>query len=350
MLTAHDTLWMGFDGLDDMERPVGVNPGGVVLFAKNLDPDPLVGPARCHALVRCLRKRWAPLAVAIDQEGGLVSRLKAWVGPTPTFQALWQRGGAETCQAWGALWGEGLTRLGIQVDFAPVTDLSDGRMDTGLGERSAASNPAQVVIAAGAFLAGLESTGVRGCLKHFPGLGGGAVDSHKALPEILDAAQAAQNARPFQQLGHEDRLVMVGHVRTPWSGPLPASLHRGSVVENPWGVKGRFIPDAMEMGGCGDWDWPTRVRLALEAGHEALLVCMPVTQVEACIAAVEGLPEALWRPAAERFAALRAHLETPLPPWDPEGWADWIHRVQSAAAQVERAGAQGLDPTEAMLR
>ncbi len=344
MTHRHDLLWMGFDGLDDVERPLGVQPGGVVLFAKNLDPDPVVGPARCHALVCRLRERWSPLAVAIDQEGGLVSRLKAWVGPTPTFQEIWEASGPEGCCAWGALWGEGLARLGIQVDFAPVADLSDGRMDTGLGERSAGSHPAEVVTAVGAFLAGLEATGVRGCLKHFPGLGGGTVDSHKALPDILDPARAALNARPFQQLAHPDRLVMVGHVRTPESGELPASLHRGSVADNPWGVRGRFIPDAMEMGGCNDWDWPTRVRLSLEAGHEALLVCMPVTQVEACIAALDAIPEDLWRPAAERFASLRRDLDTPLLEWDADGWADWVRRVQAASERMETA--RQADPTE----
>lgn len=344
MATPHEVLWMGFDGLDDVERPVGVRPGGVVLFAKNLDPDPVTGPARCHALVRRLRERWAPLAVAMDQEGGAVSRLKAWVGPTPTFEAIWRRDGSEGCRAWGALWGEGLARLGIPVDFAPVADLSDGRMDTGLGERRASADPAEVATAVGAFLAGLESTGVRGCLKHFPGLGGSAVDSHKALPEVPDPEQAARNAQPFQQLAHDDRLVMVGHVRTPWSGPLPASLHRGSVAENPWGVRGRFIPDALEMGGCTDWDWPARVRLALEAGHEALLVCMPAAQVEACTAALEALPESLWRPAAERFAALRRNLDTPMPAWDPRGWADWVDRVRAASVGV--AASRPADPTE----
>jgi len=344
MVAVQDVLWLGFEGVDEVVRPAGVRPGGVVLFAKNLDPDPILGPARCHALIARLRRQWAPLAVAVDQEGGTVSRLKAWVGPTPTLHRIWHEEGAEGCEAWGGLWGEGLRRLGVQVDFAPVADLWDPHPDTGLGERRASADPSQAAQAAGAFLHGLESQGVRGCLKHFPGLGGNTVDSHRALPAIVDPVQAARNARPFQALAHEDRLVMVAHVQTPCSGVLPASLDPASVRHNPWGVRGRFIPDALEMGGCARWDWPERVLLALEAGHDALLVCMPVAEVEACCAALATLPESLWRPAAERFERLRQELDGPVMAWDPAGWAQWVVRVRAAA---DRLGAHlQADPTE----
>lgn len=335
-MNAHDLLWIGFDGMDAAEVPEAPVPGAVILFARNLDPDPLAGPARCHALIQGLQARWggeATLPVAVDQEGGAVSRLKTWVGPTPGLRALWQAGGAPACAAWGVRWARGLRLLGFNVDFAPVADLWDGHPDTGMGGRCASEDPGETAQASGAFLHGLESGGVRGCLKHYPGLGGTTVDSHKALPELRDMAQIARNLQPFRALVHRDRLVMVAHLKTPGTCGQPASLHRGTVAGNPWGIAGRWIPDDLEMGGCAGLPWPQRTRQALEAGHEALLVCQTRAGVEACAAAAGELPEGLWRPAAERFAAFRRGL----PPADSGSfergaWSAWVDEVKAEAA------------------
>ncbi len=329
-------LWIGFHGLDAESVPAGVAPGGIIPFARNLDPDPARGPARLKALIDGLQARWGqelPLAVALDQEGGAVSRLKPWVGETPSFRAIWERGGAAACGAWGRLWGEGLRMLGFNVDFAPVADLWDGIAGTGLGDRAASQRPGEVAQAAGAFLHGLEGWGVRGCLKHFPGLGGTRVDSHEALPELADEAQVRRNLEPFVALANEDRLIMVAHLRTFHTEGLPASLHRGSVAENAFGVRGRFLPDDLEMGGCTDWSWSDRVRLCLEAGHDWLLVCQTEQGVRACAEALATQPETLTRGAVVRSRALRANLLRPVPgPLAPRAWADWVDQVRSAAS------------------
>lgn len=318
---------------------LGVVPGGIIPFARNLDPDPETGPARLKALLDGLQARWGrelPLAVALDQEGGTVSRLKPWVGETPSFRDLWEYGGTDACEAFGRLWGVGLRMLGFNVDFAPVCDLHDGHEGTGLGDRAASALPSEAAKAAGAFLHGLESVGVRGCLKHFPGLGGTRVDSHQALPELEDAGQIRRNALPFAALAHEDRLVMVAHLKTPATTGLPASLHKGSVALNPNGIRGRFLPDDLEMGGCADWDWGERVRLSLEAGHEWLLVCQSQEGVRACAHALEGLPDALWRPALERNRTLRANLAAPAQgPLNSAAWKDWAARVRSESLKVQ---------------
>lgn len=342
--SAQDVLWMGFDGLDAESFPEGFTPGGIVVFAKNLDPDPVAGPLRLRRMLDGLQERLGPLAVAIDQEGGAVSRLKTWVGPTPNLRDLWLAGGAEACRTWGGLWGRGLRLLGIGVDFAPVADRFDGHLGTGLERRCASEDPLEAAMAAGAFLEGLEATGVRGCLKHFPGLGGTRVDSHKALPEILDPGMLQANLVPFQMLAHADRLVMVGHVKTPHSEGLPSSLYPGSVARNPWGVQARWVPDAMEMGGCAVLDWEARVRLALEAGHEAILVCMPHAEVVACAEALGRLAPECWREAALRFRQLRDRL-APALPWDAAAWSAWVAEVQAASRAIE-SGTVMADPTQ----
>ena len=334
MSTAHQLLWTGFRGLDASTADLACAPGGLVLFARNLDPDPDLGPARCRALIAGLQARLGtdlPLAVALDQEGGPVSRLRPWVGDTPPLRRIWDRGGVPACAAWGRLWGEGLRRLGFNVDFAPVVDLWDGHPEAGIGDRAASPSPAEAAAAAGAFLHGLESTGVRGCLKHFPGLGGTALDSHKGLPELAEAARVDRNASAFVPLAHPDRLVMVAHLRTPHSDPLPASLHRGSVADNPWGVKGRFLPDDLEMGGCADWSWADRVRLALEAGHEWLLVCQTPEGTRACAEAAAALDPTATARALEASRAMRRPLPSPDPaPLEEAAWRDWVARVRTA--------------------
>ncbi len=331
---AFDTLWIGFTGLDGDEGG-GPLPGGYVLFGRNLDPDPEVGPLRCFESIRALRAKSAhPLAMALDQEGGAVSRLKVWVGETPSLHAIWTRGGAEGCTAWGRLWGRGLAMLGFNVDFAPVADLWDGQPGTGLGNRAASENPYETATAAGAFLDGLRSHGVRGCLKHFPGLGGTRVDSHQSLPELKDMAQINANLKPFRSLCHVDRLTMVAHVKTPGTCGLPASLHRGSVQGNPWGIQARWIPDDLEMGACTAWDWPERVSLCLDAGHQALLVCQTPEGIQACADAVAQLPESVWQSARERFLAMNHHL-TPAPEgFDADAFKRWLDEVRAASAAL----------------
>jgi len=326
---------MGVQAQDAAEVPAELVPGGVVLFARNFDPDPTRGPARCHALIAALHDRWGrevPLAMAIDQEGGPVSRLKVWVGETPSFRQIWTTSGAAGAERWGHLWGEGLRMLGFNIDFAPLVDLHDGIPGTGLGDRRASAEPGEAADAAEAFLRGLEAEGVQGCLKHFPGLGGTRVDSHHALPELTDAAAVERAMAPFRRLARLDRLVMVAHVRTPWSEGLPASLHRAQVAGNPWGVEAAWVTDDLEMGGVAAWPWPERIRLALEAGHLGLLVCQSQAALDSTVAALRALPADLVRGAVEAGRAYRRTLGPHRPTaFDPAAWNDWVARVRQAA-------------------
>jgi len=328
-----EILWRGIWGLDISDIS-GPQTGGTVIFARNLDSDPEIGPKRLFDLNQAIQRKWGetcPVAIAIDQEGGSVSRLRAWTGETPSMRQIWLKGGAEACELWGRLWGRGLGILGISVNFAPVLDLYDGRENTGLGSRCASEDTAEVCLAAGAFIAGLESAGVRGCLKHFPGLGGTKVDSHHAMPSIDDPSLITKNAEPFLRMANPDRLIMVAHLQTPESNGLPASLHRGHVAENPWGIRARWIPDDMEMGGCQAPDWQTRARLALEAGHIALLVCQSLEVVQQASAAAETLNDSLVLPAMEAFRSLRKTLR-PMPShFDGQAWKLWIAEIHHQA-------------------
>nr|AGS53478.1 beta-hexosaminidase [uncultured bacterium contig00038] len=335
-MNKHELLWRGIWGLDaaDLSDPKA---GGVVIFARNLDPDPETGPERLFNLNNDIQKIWGadcPVAIAIDQEGGKVSRLRKWVGETPPLRQIWLTGRERDCELWGRLWGQGLTLLGISVDFAPVLDLYDGREETGLGSRCASEDPEETAAAAGAFLDGIESTGVRGCLKHFPGLCGTDIDSHIAMPSISDPATIAKNVIPFLRLANSDRLIMVAHLQTPTSEGIPASLHRSYVAENRWGISGRWIPDDMEMGGCQASDWNTRVAQAIKAGHQALLVCQTPEAVKQAADAAKALDDSMAGSAIEAFRSLRKTLKPMPKSFDKTSWMAWLDEVQRQSEKV----------------
>jgi len=333
-----ELLWRGVWGLDGQDAldTAGPRPGGVVIFARNLDDDAGRGPQRLFDMIQAMQREWGgacPLAVAIDQEGGAVSRLKKWIGETPPLRQTWLNGGAAECERWGHLWGRGLGLLGINVDFAPVFDLFDASKGSAMGSRCASEDPAETATAATAFLDGLESTGVRGCLKHFPGLGGTMVDSHLAMPCIEDPLAIEKNVAPFLAAARPGRLIMVAHLQTPFSDGLPASLHRGHVAENRWGARGRWIPDDMEMGGCVAPDWHTRARMAMEAGHMALLVCQTIEAVQQAAEALEALDYSLALPAIEEFRSLRRELPPAPKRFDQEAWDEWAAELSAARGQ-----------------
>ena len=151
-------------------------PWGVILFRRNLESLDALG-----RLVADLRG----LGIAhllLDQEGGPVDRLRDLVAPAPSLQVVARRGVARRA---GSVAGAMLARLGFDVDLAPVVDRGlDGAGALVLGQRCASADTEEIERGAGDFLDGLHSQGVGGCLKHFPGLGRAALDTHKALPVL----------------------------------------------------------------------------------------------------------------------------------------------------------------------
>jgi beta-N-acetylhexosaminidase len=163
------------------------------------------------------------------------------------------------------------------------------------------------------------------------------VDSHHALPVLDDEAQLRRNLEPFHALIHADRLVMVAHLKTPRTEGRPASLHRGFVADNPFGFRARWIPDDMEMGGCAEWNWEQRVELALEAGHQALLVCQTQEGVQACTEAAARAKPDLVDAALARFRSFRAGLpHHDSSRFDQVAWEKWTEEVKAAAKEWKR--------------
>ena len=222
-------------------------PGAVVLFARNV-----ASRAQLAALVEELRSLPEPPVVAIDLEGGRVNRLHGVLGALPSAAEA-AAAGVPACHALGEAAGAACAYFGIDLDFAPVLDVaSPGGWLAGEG-RCWGRDGASVSRCAGAFLAGLESYGVRGCLKHYPGLGSGGVDSHLELPVLGGGVR--EEEKVFRTLAAPHRAVMVAHALSPQLGEAfaPASLSAtvvGRLAKLPCGP---VLADDLEMGALAGW-------------------------------------------------------------------------------------------------
>src|SRR5207248_10727238 len=174
--------------------------GTVLIFRDNFTDVASLG--RLTAQLQALGRQAglpAPLLVAVDEEGGRVMRITDGVPSLPAELELGAQGPPVVRQRVAAT-ADGIHRLGVQLDLAPVADLRTNPADDVIGDRSFGSDPVVVGPLVAAAVAGLHDGGVAATLKHFPGLGGAAGDPHAAIPtdpETIDQWAATQ-ARRFQ--------------------------------------------------------------------------------------------------------------------------------------------------------
>jgi beta-N-acetylhexosaminidase len=217
-----------------------------------------------------------------------------------------------------------LARLGFDVDLAPVVDRAiAGAGALVLGQRCVSANPEDIVRGAGAFLDGLHSQGVGGCLKHFPGLGRAALDTHTALPIVSeDPGEDALDLEPFAALMDRARAVMISHAAGP--DGVPASLSQRVAtrrLRSDLGFTGAAFSDDLEMGALATFgDLPERCARACAAGCDLLLVCRRIEEYPACVEAVERAV------APERRAEAAGRLD---------GYAGHLASVRHAAGSPE---------------
>ncbi len=263
-----------------------VSPGGVCLFARNI---------RERSQTRNLLKGIRALVpvtpfLSIDQEGGLVDRLKRILSPMPAANMINSR--AESGRL-AELISESLGILGFNMDFAPVVDVVDAKRrqyTNGLYSRAFGQSKEDVVEIAGEFLEVLQKNGVIGCAKHFPGLGAAEVDSHEELPSvrILEAEVNEVDLFPYRELLAKNvvHAIMVAHATFPnhhlqdadQNGKLlPSSLSYNFVttlLRDELRFDGIVITDDLEMGaiiknyGIGD-----ACKMAIAAGVDMLAIC-----------------------------------------------------------------------------
>jgi beta-N-acetylhexosaminidase len=223
--------------------------GGIVLFADNVrDAEQVAG------LTAALRSAHPELVIAIDEEGGDVTRLEAGVGSSyPGNLALGFVDDLELTHGVAAAIADQLREAGVTLNLAPVADVNSNPRNPVIGVRSFGSDPSLVARHVAAFVTGTQERGVAACAKHFPGHGDTVSDSHLELP-VVEADREellAGPLLPFQAAVEAGvRALMTAHIVVRAVDAVPATLSRVLVTEllrGELGFGGAVISDALEM-------------------------------------------------------------------------------------------------------
>ncbi len=240
--------FLGLEPPDWLRRELAEGIGGVVLFARNVRD-----PEQVSALTSSLRAEKPDLLIAVDEEGGDVTRLEAATGSSfPGNLALGAVDDVELTRRVAAAIGGELAAVGLNLDLAPVADVIVDAANPIVGVRSFGSDPELVARHVAAFVEGLQSVGVAGCAKHFPGHGETAADSHLELPtaEIDRETLVGRALPPFRAAVEAGvRAVMTAHIRVPAVAEEPATLSPELIglLRSELGFRGLVMTDALEM-------------------------------------------------------------------------------------------------------
>ena len=253
-------------------------PGGIILFSRNL-----LDPKQIAHLTNELQRLSveSPLLIAIDQEGGRVSRLPVGFTIFPPAATVAHSGSTELAYQAAAVTAKELRAVGINMNMAPILDIHTNPANPIIGDRAFGVEPEQVSLMGAATISGLHDHRVVACGKHFPGHGDTSTDSHLELPIVHATRQRLQDIelKPFQHaINHGLQTMMTAHVHYPaldpdnpatLSAPILTDLLRGEMK-----FSGLIVSDDLEMRAILDHSaiGDAAIR-SLQAGADLLLVC-----------------------------------------------------------------------------
>ncbi len=251
---AGAVLQAGFEGLtppDWLRRRIGDGElAGVALFHRNVR-----STEQLAALTGALRALEPDLLVAVDEEGGDVTRLEIEHGSSyPGNLALGSADDPQLTEQVARAIGRDLAAAGINLNYAPVADVNANAENPVIGVRSFGSDSALTVRHTAAYVRGLQAAGVAACTKHFPGHGDTGMDSHLGLPLIdVDDAGFALHLAPFRAaVAAGTKCIMTAHILFPrYDADLPATMSRAvltGLLREELGYDGLVITDGIDMG------------------------------------------------------------------------------------------------------
>lgn len=254
------------------------NVGAVLIFASNGN---IVDKAQLKGLIRQMQNDSPlPLAIAIDQEGGTVDRLKSLDGPRPSATAIGTTNDPHRALEAGMQDATDLSYYGINLNLAPVIDVNNV-YNPQLYLRTYGNNPTIVTKMAMAYLQGLQQSGkVLGTLKHFPGLGDVAIDPHVSVPYLNRTKSDLESIdwAPYRSLIRQGNVyaVMVTHeIVRAIDSSKPSSLSKKvvtGILRDELGFQGVIMTDSLTMEGITAYYSPGQAAaLAIEAGSDLLM-------------------------------------------------------------------------------
>ena len=250
--------------------------GGVAYYGRNI----AATPERTGELSAALRAENPHVLVAVDEEGGDVTRLDVATGSAfPGNYALGYVDDPELTEAVARQIGRALWRAGINLNYAPDADLNTNPDNPVIGTRSFGSDPDVAARHSAAYVRGLQAAGVAGCAKHFPGHGDTAVDSHHGLPLVQHSDEEwEKHLAPFRAAIEAGvKSVMTAHILAPRYDPeFPSTMSRKVLVDllrGELGFTGLVVTDGIEMAAIADtFGIAEGTVLALAAGVDAVCV------------------------------------------------------------------------------
>ena len=248
------------------------------------------------AFTRDLARADAGAILAVDEEGGRVARLMNTVGTTRLRNMYSYRDeGTKTAYKNAWILAQDLQRFGFNTDFAPVADVWTVKGNAAIGDRAYSDDYDEAAELIASAVEGFHDGGVICCLKHFPGHGSTATDSHEedaVVNKDLETLRA-EDLKPFVsgiEAGAD--LVMIGHITVPELDAAPASMSRYITTEllrGELGFEGVIITDGLQMKAAGGASDGQKALLCLRAGADVLLE----------IADLEGTVETLEKAVAD---------------------------------------------------
>ena len=301
-----------------------LRPFGYILFSRNIE-----SAAQTRALTDHLRSlSYDDPLIAIDQEGGRVTRTAALAPAAPSATELAAHGVPHLIAQAGCLNADLLRLLGINLNFAPVLDLDHHPgLANSLRARCWGRDPQRVIDHAGMWNRWHRKRGIATCGKHFPACGRATTDPHHDLP-VSDATVAdllAEDVIPYTALMPELDAVMLAHVLFPSIDPgLPASLSPRIIdgfLRRQLGFDHHVVlTDDLDMGAIADRFPDNRdVTAALAAGNDLALICHRPERAAEAAGLLDSVPSWQLADSGKRLLRLRKKLKGPLK-WSDSAW------------------------------
>jgi beta-N-acetylhexosaminidase len=310
----------GLSGLaltrDEKRLFTDVEPAGYILFKRNIESRDQV-KALSDSL-RTLHGR-TDVPILIDQEGGRVARMQAPEWPEfpagARFDALYEISpisAIEAARSNAEAIAITLAEVGINVDCLPLLDVRVPETHPAIGDRALGSEPMRVAAMGKAIMDGLRKGGVVGIVKHMPGQGRSAVDSHHDLPRVTaTAAELEQDLAPFHAL-KDAPMGMTGHiVFEAWDNELPATMSPTiiyDIIRNRIRFDGLLMSDDLDMNALSG-DVSDRAANCIKAGCDIALNCWG--RFDEMVAIADKLPE-ITDAAKERLTRAMATIAEPV--------------------------------------
>lgn len=255
--------------------------GGVILFDKDMvyhrPVNNIESPKQLKALINQLKSYTkVPLFISIDQEGGLINRLKPEYGfpESRSHQELGKIDDVDESEAEGLGIATVLNEMGINLNFAPVVDIAIDPTSSVIGkrERSFGANKDIVSKHAEAYIRGHDNQNVLSCCKHFPGHGSAVGDTHFGFVDVTDTWDESE-AEPYRYLINKNkcRMIMTAHIfNKNFDDTYPATLSEKTIqgfLRDKLGYEGVIISDDMQMQAISDhYSLKDSLKLGLQAG------------------------------------------------------------------------------------